>query len=71
MPNHIVKYIMVHSRRGQVIEFGPKIYKTVKLTVRLLDGNLEIGAHVGGNLCYLIYLRHLIGSKRVTHRVSL
>ena len=27
-----------------------------------LDGDTEIGAHVGSNLCDLICVRHLIGS---------
>ena len=34
--------------------------------VIILDSNLEIGAHVWSNLCYLIYLRHLIRSRGVT-----
>ena len=37
----------------------------------ILDGNSEIGAHVRSILCYLIYLRHLIRSRKVTHRIFL
>ena len=38
--------------------------------VLILDGNLEIGApHVRSNICYLICLRHLIGSRAVTNRI--
>ena len=32
----------------------------------ILDGNSEIGAHVRSNLCYLIFLRHLLRSRTVT-----
>ena len=35
--------------------------------VTILDGNLEIGAHVRSHLCYLICLRHLLGSTAVTN----
>ena len=38
--------------------------------VPLLDGNSEIVAHVRSNICYLIYLGHLIGSKEVTTQIS-
>ena len=31
----------------------------VKSMVPIFDGNSELGAHVLGNLCYLIWLRHL------------
>ena len=31
--------------------------------VLILDGNLEIGAHIQSNPCYLISLRHLIRSR--------
>ena len=37
--------------------------------VLILDGNLEIGAHVGSNLCYLICFRHLIISRVITNRI--
>ena len=30
--------------------------------VLILDGNLDMGAHVRSNLCYLTWLRHLIKS---------
>ena len=35
--------------------------------VLLLDGNLDICAHVWSDLCYLICLRHLIRSRAVTN----
>ena len=41
---------------------------TIISVVFILDGNLEIGAHVRSNLCYLTCLRHLIRSKAVTNR---
>ena len=31
------------------------------------DGNSEIGAHVGSNLCYLICIRHLFRSSAVAY----
>ena len=34
----------------------------------ILDGNLETVADVKSNLCYLICLRHLIGSSAVLNR---
>ena len=34
-----------------------------------VDGNSEIGANVRSNLCSLISLRHLIGSKTLTNRI--
>ena len=39
-----------------------------KRIVLILDGNLEVGAHVMGILCYLICSRHLIRSRAVTNR---
>ena len=36
--------------------------------VLILDGNLEIGAHDKGILCYRIWLRHWIKSRAVTNR---
>ena len=36
--------------------------------VFIYDGNSEIGAQVRSNLCYLIYLRHLMRSRGVTNR---
>ena len=41
------------------------------LSMVLIDGNSEIGAHVRSNLCYLICLRHLIRSRAVTNRISI
>ena len=35
----------------------------------ILDGNSETGAHERSNLCYLIWLRHLIWSRAVTNRI--
>ena len=35
--------------------------------VLILDGNLEIGAHVRSNLCYLNFLRHLLRVIAVTN----
>ena len=35
--------------------------------VLISDGNLEIGAHVRSNICYLICLRNLIRSRAVTN----
>ena len=40
-----------------------------KVMVLILDGNSEIGAHVGWNICYLIWLRHLIRSRAVRNRI--
>ena len=37
--------------------------------VFILNGNLEIGAHVRSNFSYLICLRHLIISKAVANRI--
>ena len=37
--------------------------------VLIIDGNAEIGAQVGSNLCYLICLKHLIISRAVTNRI--
>ena len=37
--------------------------------VLILDGISEIGAHVWRNLCSLICLRHLIGSREVTNPI--
>ena len=39
--------------------------------VLILDGNLETGAQIRSNVCYLICLRHLIRSRAVTNRVYL
>ena len=38
--------------------------ETIPCMVLILDGNSEIGAHVRSNLCYLIFLRHLIISRK-------
>ena len=38
-------------------------------TVLLLDGNLEIDAHVRNNFSYQICLRHLIRSRAVTNKI--
>ena len=35
----------------------------------VLDGYLEIGAHVRNNLCYLIFVRHLNNSRAVTNLI--
>ena len=37
--------------------------------ILILDGNLEIGAHARNNLCYLIFLTHLIRSQAVKNRI--
>ena len=37
----------------------------------MVDGNSEIGAHVGSNLCHLICLKHLINSRAVIGFFSL
>ena len=37
--------------------------------VLMLDGSSEICTHVRSNLYYLIYLRHLIGSRAVDNRI--
>ena len=42
---------------------------TVPHMVLILDGNSEIGAHVGSNICYLICLRHLIRSRVVSNSI--
>ena len=47
------------------------LYYTVESMVLIVDGNSEIDAHVGSNLCYLICLRHSIRSKAVTNRIFL
>ena len=37
--------------------------------VLILVGNSEIGAHVRSHLCYLISLKHLIRSEKVTNLI--
>ena len=37
--------------------------------VLILDGNSEIGAQVGNNICNLICLRHLFISRTVTNQI--
>ena len=37
--------------------------------VLILDGNSEIGAQVKSNFCYLIFLRHLVGSRVATNSI--
>ena len=39
-----------------------------ELMVLDLDGNSEMGAHVGSNFSYFICFRHLINSRSVTNR---
>ena len=51
-----------------------KVYQTslnffLITMVLKLYGNSEIGVHVRSNLCYLIYLRHFIGSRTGTNRI--
>ena len=37
--------------------------------VFMLDVNSKIGAHIWSNLCYSIFVRHLITSNAVTNRI--
>ena len=41
----------------------------VRTMVIILDGSPEIGALIRSNLCNLICLMHLIGSRAVTNRI--
>ena len=43
--------------------------QSTQTMVLILDGNSEIGAQVRSNLCYLIWLRHLIRSRAVKNRI--
>ena len=55
------------NRKIVQIILGPTVeHSSLSLIVLTPDGNLEIGAHVWSALGYLIYLRHLIGSRAVT-----
>ena len=45
--------------------------KKDKTMVPILHGNSEIGANVKSNLCYLISLQRLFGSRAVTNRIFL
>ena len=55
------------------ISSGLKLLHTksqaIPLIVLILDGYLEIDAHVGRNLFYSIYFRHFIRSIEVTQRI--
>ena len=42
---------------------------TIYFMVLILNGNIEEGAHVRINICYLICLSHLIRSRAVISRV--
>ena len=44
-------------------------YYFIFVMLLILDLSPEIGAHVWSNLCYLIYLRHLIRMKAVTNQI--
>ena len=54
---------MFLCRHGSTINLAPMAL--------ILDGDLEIGAHVRSNLNHLICLRHLIRSREVTYRIFL
>ena len=45
--------------------------KSAPFLVLISHGYAEISAHARMNLCYLIYLRHLIRSRAVTNRIYL
>ena len=45
------------------------VLKLLFLMVLISDGNSEIGAHVGSNLCYLFCLRHSVRSRAGTNRI--
>ena len=53
------------------IHFLPLFFRACgQIMVLIVDGNSELGAHVGNNLWYLICLRHLIISRAVTNQIS-
>ena len=60
----------IHHKLGQfVLVFIQQ--RNGKNTVLILDGNLEIDAHINSNLWNHIYLRHLIRLSAVTYQIYL
>ena len=58
----------INSTNLQMSQPLTKFGSTMMLTS---DGNLEIGAYVRSDVCYLICVRHLIRSRLVTNRKDL
>ena len=52
----------------ETVRTVPRPAYSTQLMVLILDGNVEIGALVSSNLCYLICLRNLIRSRAVTNQ---
>ena len=53
-----------------LLKLSYKSIREIKKKTFILDGNSGIGAHIMGNICYLICSRHLIGSRAVTEQFS-
>ena len=54
---------------SSALDFNAEYTNTGTSMVLILDGNLDKGAHVSNNLCYLTWLRHLIRPRAVTNRI--
>ena len=52
---------------GKSVQVRSSSERSIEVMVLILDGSLEIDAHVRSNLCYLIYLKHLIRSRGITN----
>ena len=52
----------------ETVRTVPRPAYSTQLMVLILDGNVEIGALVSSNLCYLIWVRNLIRSRGVTNQ---
>ena len=54
---------------SSALDFNAEYTNTGTSMVLILDGNLDKGAHVSNNLCYLTWLRHLIRPRAVTIQI--